>query len=1293
MAKRRQNHRGDFSMTHTFEKDGVQIKVPQHLRIEYYTPFRKRRYVVERNGDTCVNCHIDGNTLVSAIALSRSYIGTGPLCYTVTVYEPDESYTNGERAFPIPCQSDVILWRGKTEDSMGAYECAALISDNSLARLSDVVISQPKPGEYLVYDGTKWTNVPKPTSVGNLFDYATQKWVLELLSKEATSSLEFTLDTEGYLYIRAFDENTQEVVLQEATVRNALNAKLWDGHKFSNYLDQSVRKSDAVEFLRVVAKQFATKGYSPGLTGAAINEDGSAEFGAVVTRLCATLAELVVNGRAVFKGNISSEEFVSGFLNGKGWGITRKEVQNASGQVETKYVGEFDEVIVRGVMRIFSLIYSQLLGENDNRVFTSMMEVDHYDPATGRVWLKTQDGKLYNSFRQGDYIMVQQYNGMPSEANSHYITKHYELIVSEAGYGNDGDGVNRLDWITFSNFISADGRSAVEVITPGDTFTRVDNATDADRKGIIQIITVGSATPYMDIVYGMKTDPDNSLKGRIGNLEGIHHHFFGWLQGFGELLTNLYAVGDIRLKRTGESLDAKIEMLKAIFSTSYQRIAYDLTEDDNYLHNASFTESMEGWSGNDDSSLIMVNDAPMLINGNTVQSIGCVAAIEEYEGRNLLHLRNSYIRQANANIRKPGTHKVYSVDNGDAMSEDYTEERDTLYMTIKFLAKTSGTLRVGFEGVSNVVGALPFTQIEVDSSMAWQTMQVSGTWDGVGDFILEYSGDMYVSILSITDKPLDDFKKETATKFTQTDSNIELLATKTNNIEGDITNLGIRIDAETERIDIYAERVSTLENTTDTLGIRLDAAEGEIETHAESISEHGSAISALKIRAESIEMSVASVSGDLESAKSTAAAASAAAQAAADAALTNAENAQSAADDAQTAAEQAQGTANNAQNAAIGAQTAANDAQDTANEALEATRTNATAITQNATSISAIAGLFNDDGTLIEGSGWVTTAKYQELYSQVNNAETGLSTKASISTSVQYDPTTKKITSDIKLSADNISLEGIVTANNNFKVLADGSIEVNKGTFDDVIINGSLAEKPKSLPSGTSLDFSTGFNFAGYASANSSKTLNLPTDTKYNGVRCTITNTNNNGGYFIIKCSNSANFMYSSYNGTMLDVSTINLYGVGDVRLRAVLNSSGSLRWFIENEGSFSYDWTNKKLTNGNAAPAARLINIFTLSNATLTKIYCADNNNVKCTNSPAVSDASITWDIAFTKSRSGHKKQYFPIAFSNLTPLTGALIKNKTDTGFTVVSGAVPLMGDDSVKQTTVTVCIFEYS
>ena len=77
-------------------------------------------------------------------------------------------------------------------------------------------------------------------------------------------------------------------------------------------------------------------------------------------------------------------------------------------------------------MRIFEMIISQLLGENDNRIFTAMMEVDHFDAESGRVYLDTKEGRMYNSFRKGDYIMVQQYNGLPSEENDHYVTKNYE---------------------------------------------------------------------------------------------------------------------------------------------------------------------------------------------------------------------------------------------------------------------------------------------------------------------------------------------------------------------------------------------------------------------------------------------------------------------------------------------------------------------------------------------------------------------------------------------------------------------------------------------------------------------------------------------------------------------------------------------------------------------------------------------------------------------------------------------------------------------------------------------------
>lgn len=996
-----------------------------------------------------------------------------------------------------------------------------------------------------------------------------------------------------------------------------------------------------------------------GTDGSKLHEDGLAELG-----------RLQVNGDSEFRGNLSSKDFISGFMTGKGWAIQMKKILNSAGVEEAKAVGELDDLIVRGTLRVFEFVVSQMLGENDNRVFTAMLEVDHYDPSTGKVWLNTQNGKLYNPFRVDDCIVVQQYNGMPSEDNGYYITKQYELVVTGVGIGDMSLGEDRLDWVTFKNFTTTMEGGDVSLITKGDTFVRWDNLSDPTRKGIIQMMTVGESTPYMDIAYGLKTDPDNAHKGRVGNLEGIYHHLFGWLESFGAYLINLYAVGDFRLRRTGESLDSKLEMLAGLFATNFSKLTYDITEETNYLKNASFTENLGGWSTDaSDARYISSNGDPFLVNGSLMAIAEKIVAIEECEGRNRLRIQNASIRQANADIRKPGTHKVYA-SSGTETSDEYTEEPDKLYLSIKFLPVSSGTLTLGFVGASSDAGSLPLVSRGVDRSNDWQTIQVSGTWDGKGDFVLSYTGNMYVSLLALTADPLSEFKSEVSTSIEQTATNIRLLGTNINNVKGTVTQLGVDLDAAEERISIYATKISGIEKSVTNLGIRLDAAEENISIYATKVNDNAASISALSVDIASISSTVAGVQGDLSEAKRVAAAASQAAKDRADEAYNNSNSAWLAANAAQASANTAQGRADDAYNKSVA---------------------NATAITQNASSISAIAGLFDSNGHLLEGSGWVTTSSYNSLYSMVTGLDGKIAAKAEMSTSVQYDPSTGKVTSGIKLSADKISLEGLVTANQYFKILTDGSIEVNKGTFNDIIVNGSLAETPKALPGGTSLDFSTGFNFAGYT--DSTKTLVLPTDSAYNGVRCTITNTKNNGGYFIIKCNGNANFMYSTYNATMLESAVVHLYGIGDLRLRAVKDSNNTLRWFIENDSSFSYDWSNKVMTNGKGASMTRLINVFSLKVGTLTKLYCSDNNDVKLTNSPSVKDSSITWEIGFTKSRSGHKKLYLPMTSSDFGSLVSASVKNISNTGFTVQAGCISLLGNDPVNQTTITVCIFEYS
>ena len=596
----------------------------------------------------------------------------------------------------------------------------------------------------------------------------------------------------------------------------------------------------------------------------------------------ATVKQLHVKGDSTFDGNLFSKQFVSDFLTGKGWGIYNKPITNAAGMLENKWTGEFDNVIVRGSLRVYEMIISQLLGENDNRVFTGMMEVDHFDKESGKVYLDTQDGKLYNPFRRNDIIMVQQFNGMPNSSNDYYVTKSYELLVTDAGCGSLEDGDKRLDWVKFANFTSSiAGATPEALIRKKDTFVRVDNLSDPDRKGIMQIITVGTASPHMDVVYGLKTDPEGALKGRLGNLEGIVHPWFGRLQGFGEYLNNLYAVGDLILRRTGESVDTKFQVLENMFSSRFAKTSYELTNGKNYLENGQFLEQITdsenniiaGWDIDTTDESVFWFDAsglPVMVNGNPTASGNRKVSLEKVDGRQILRMQNCGIRQKNALIRQPGTHREYVA--GEKSSAElppteagYTEVQDKLYISVRIYAKTAGTLTIGFSGCDDVRGkqnTLQQRAVSVAYSGAWKTIPIEGVWNGTGDFIIQYTGDCYLAIASLTDEPLSELSKTVSTQIVQTANNIKLLGENIDTVNKKAVKVGFELDAEKGEIRQYVDSkdaknredtssqiTQTASNITSTVDKQLKDQYGNITSEYQSAIDQSAEKISLKVSA------------------------------------------------------------------------------------------------------------------------------------------------------------------------------------------------------------------------------------------------------------------------------------------------------------------------------------------------------------------------------------------------------------------------------------------------------------
>lgn len=783
----------------------------------------------------------------------------------------------------------------------------------------------------------------------------------------------------------------------------------------------------------------------------------------VIAYTVATVGKLFVNGNSRFGGELSSKQFISGFLGGLGWGIYNTPVTNAAGVQENKWTGEFDNVIVRGSLRVFEMIISQLLGENDNRIFTGMMEVDHYDAESGRVYLNTQDGKLYNPFRRNDIIMVQQFNGMPNSSNDYYVTKNYELLITDAGCGSLEDGDKRLDWVTFTNFTSSmEGATAESLIKKKDTFVRVDNLSDSQRKGIIQLMTVGANTPYMDIIYGLKTDPNNALKGRLGNLKGIVHPILGELSGFGEFLNNLYAVGDFIIQRTGESVDSKLQVLENMFSSRFSQTSYELTNSDNYLENGQFLEQVRDdedtiiscWAVDTTDESMFWADAlgnPFMVNGLLSVSGNRKVSIDKMDGRQVLRLQNCGVKQLNAHIRQPGTHKEYQQPSGSTGDNGLkkpatgsTDVQDRLYISIRIFAKTAGTLTVGFEGCSSVSGksnTLTAQNVAVPYSGDWTNIPLEGVWNGTGNFVLRYTGDCYIAIASITDKPLSEFSKSVSTQIKQTATNIQLLGENIDSVNGTTTQLGIDLDAEKKSIRLYVDETDKANRTFTTSGI--EASVGKVQAWVKNLdyATNTTVTSKVEILSGRITSTVSKVNANSTS-------------------ITNIQQ------DINTITQ-------TVGQAATKEQLKENVA--TLNRAIDSARSHAddvgtgirndyastiTLVKQSSSSWSVAAGGFDSNGKLKSSAGAVLNTDFAGLFvSQVN--EKGLVNKGQMNIAISNGISTATIQADqINLTGHTMAFTGgqITITTDNFTLDGSGNMWCQNGTFSGTVtgVHGSF---------------------------------------------------------------------------------------------------------------------------------------------------------------------------------------------------------------------------------------------
>lgn len=397
------------------------------------------------------------------------------------------------------------------------------------------------------------------------------------------------------------------------------------------------------------------------------------------------------------------------------------------------------------------MIISQQRGENDNVIFAGMMKVAFYDEATKRIYLDTDKGLLYNPFRTGDILMVQRFGGMPSVGNKYNVIKQYELQVTEAGIGSLTDGENRLDWVKFSNFVGK-----LSDIQVGDVLTRVDSVSDSTRKGIVKITTIDEiGSPYIDCVYGLKTDPVNATKARMGDLSGIrtkNNVDLTGVVGFyaqGAVLENSYIYLD-----NGMTVEQNFTVMNGKFESQIEGLKNDMSlEAGNILRNSSFSNNTNYWIADNVVHFINVDGKFLWMDGSFYVEKNAVADIYRDGNKNVLRILNTTIRQYN-----------------DVMTGDKPEGTYSFTFFAKVLR--AGTLTAGFSGKDL------FVQQQMTTSDSYQKISKAANWDGQGDFSIGFTGEILIYGVSLFNDALSDAVIKLQTQITQNAEEIKLSATK-----------------------------------------------------------------------------------------------------------------------------------------------------------------------------------------------------------------------------------------------------------------------------------------------------------------------------------------------------------------------------------------------------------------------------------------------------------------------------------------------------------------------------------
>lgn len=333
-----------------------------------------------------------------------------------------------------------------------------------------------------------------------------------------------------------------------------------------------------------------------------------------------------------------------------------------------------------------------------------------------------------------------------------------------------------------------------------DECVQMGNTSNALRRNLILISATEDGQPRVDVMDGVKEKNfKGCLRARLGNLDGIRDDWFpadNQPHGNGLYSDNAYLRGTFLLV-TGEDIKTKFEITEGKIASSVSALRQDFASDKGYLNNPSFDDGLSKWLTENETVFWLVGNKWIWANKNVLTKKGDGASVTKDDGRVVVHIKNKYITQKNANLKSV-----------PAMSTNTDGKKEALpvYLSFFYRCAKEGTLKVRFENVDKT-GFENFNSLEVEEVLmpteGYKQYTCTGLWNGTGDFTLSFTGDIYLYMLILSTDKIESLTYKYRTLFEQSEKLVNIAAQNFDKDGRVLAESGIMVKAEGS--GIYAQ--------------------------------------------------------------------------------------------------------------------------------------------------------------------------------------------------------------------------------------------------------------------------------------------------------------------------------------------------------------------------------------------------------------------------------------------------------------------------------------------------------